>query len=43
MKTSLLIAGRLALVPMTYAQHKPNLMIILAADFVLSYIACFGG
>ena len=28
MKTSLLIAGSLALVPMTYAQDKPNIIIL---------------
>ena len=36
MKTSLLIAGSLALVPMTYAQDKPNIIIILADDLGFS-------
>ena len=43
MKTSLLIAGSLALVPMTYAQDKPNIIIILADDLGFSDLGCFGG
>lgn len=42
MKTSLLIAGSLALVPMTYAQDKPNIIIILADDLGFSDLGCFG-
>ena len=43
MKTSLLIAGSLTLVPMTYAQDKPNIIIILADDLGFSDLGCFGG
>lgn len=43
MKTSLLIAGSLALVPMAYAQDKPNIIIILADDLGFSDLGCFGG
>ena len=42
MKTSLLIAGSLALVPMAYAQDKPNIIIILADDLGFSDLGCFG-
>ena len=43
MKTSLLMAGSLAMASMAYAQEKPNIIIILADDLGFSDLGCFGG
>lgn len=43
MKTSLLITGGLAFGAMTFAQEKPNIIVILADDLGFSDLGCYGG
>lgn len=43
MKIPLLISGGLALGAISYAQQKPNIIIILADDVGFSDLGCFGG
>ena len=43
MKTSLLITGGLAFGAMTFAQEKPNIIVILADYLGFSDLGCYGG
>jgi arylsulfatase len=43
MKTSLLIASGLSLVPTLHAQNKPNIILIMADDLGFSDLGCYGG